>query len=653
MRALAVLVVTIFHLWPSLLPGGFIGVDVFFVLSGYLITQLLLKELATRGKIDLVRFYKRRYKRLMPVAAVVLVATALLTILFVPESEWRGYGAEIVASALYFENWWLAQLSVDYLATDAAPSALQHFWSLSVEEQFYLFWPALMIGSYGLAKRGRFSSLAALGTAFGAVFALSLLASIWLSAVTPAPAYFYSHTRVWELALGGLVALIPISLPRLFASVLGPVGIVAILLSAAFFGPDTRFPGFAALLPALGAACVIAAGAHYTGPAQRLLSNRPAQFLGDHSYSIYLWHWPIIVISTIILERPLGAVDGIVIFAVTVLLSMASKRWVEDVFRESGRHGARAPTRLSGMFRRSALILSSVAPVVLGAVLIALVSQDLVEAPEAQYPGALSIGASTTVPEMPFLPSLAAIRSDQPDVYERGCHLGFEDSEPVGCDYGNPASDYQIMLVGDSHAAHWVPALTGLATAHGLSLTAYSKSACPFTVSSFVSNEGQNYPSCIEFAGKMLDMIKSNPPDLLIISQSRRNVDAQERDGRSMAEGLEDLLNQLKATGTKVVAFADTPRVPYDTARCLDDNSCGEPSLSDGLDYDPMAEAAANVADVGFIDLNDLLCPDEVCPPIIGNVVVWRDSHHITATYSRTTWRALDERLAPFMNFSR
>src|SRR3954451_21103684 len=298
LRALAVALVIAAHVWPDLVPGGFVGVDVFFVVSGYLITSLLVEEIARTGRIRLTAFWARRARRILPAALVTLLVCAVATMILVPSNHWDAFMREVAASAAYVENWQLAHTAVDYFAKDDGVSPVQHYWSLSVEEQFYLMWPLLLLGPPAVPRRrGPQSRVVALAAAMGVLTAVSLSWSILHTPNDPEAAYFVTPTRAWEFGAGGVLALLPqlARSPVLVRAILSWLGLAAIVVAAFAYGSDTVFPGSAALLPVLGTLAVIRAGApdHRLAPA-RLLALGPIQRTGDLSYSLYLWHWPVL-----------------------------------------------------------------------------------------------------------------------------------------------------------------------------------------------------------------------------------------------------------------------------------------------------------------------------------------------------------------------
>lgn len=359
LRAIAVLLVLIFHVWPESIPGGYVGVDVFFVISGSLITGGLLRELERDGHLRLAAFYARRARRLLPAAALVLVVTLAGSLLILPASRWEPIAHEVVASSIYVQNWWLASSAVDYWGADNAASPLQHFWSLSIEEQFYLFWPVAMLMAAGLPFFV-LSLRVRLALVMGLVFLVSIAASVWLTPTNPEQAYFFTHTRAWELALGGLLALWLPGLPiaRQWAATSGFVGLTMIMVAAFLLNSGSLFPGYIALLPVVGAALVIFAGRQITGPAG-ILRNGFMQWVGDRSYSIYLWHWPLVVWYDFVF-REVSLVGGAGLVATTLLLAHLSYEHVEQRFRLGALHIRRTLALGAASIGLSILVAGSV-----------------------------------------------------------------------------------------------------------------------------------------------------------------------------------------------------------------------------------------------------------------------------------------------------
>lgn len=625
LRGLAVALVVIYHLWPSVLPGGYVGVDVFFVISGYLITGLLAQMALRDGRVSLIEFYSRRVRRLLPAATLVLLVAFLGTLLFISKARWEEIGNQILASALYVENWRLAAVAVSYLEADTLPSPVQHYWSLSIEEQFYIVWPLVMIGVTWLSRRSDLPLRPCLIGALSLIFAASLIASIVLTATDPAQAYFVSHTRLWELALGGLLVLTEHqfrlgAFARRFLAILGIAGILA---AAMLFSATTPFPGASALLPTVATALIILAGEVEIGRF-RGLDSWPLRFIGDRSYSIYLWHWPLI---TIFLAQgySLTLASGFGLIAATLVLSDLSYRYVEQRYRQ-----ARTTVWWKPLGYGTAAVLACV--VASGSLLLFLKTEriDTALIGTPSYPGPAALVSGAAVPDgVDLLPPLARLRRDVPVVYATKCHQE-ESSEPKRCSLGDPTGAKTIVLVGDSHAAQWVPALDKIAKDHNFKLVTFTKSACPFSRVAIMA-DGKPNVLCAQWQDKVLAEILKLKPYLIVTSQSNYGSVPQDQ----MIEGLRSVWSKLTEAGSQVVAIRNTPYMKFDPGDCLSatPTECVT-KLSDVERSDALVLAAEGQKNVRAIDMVDTICGPHLCPAVVGNIIVWRDNHHLTASYS-------------------
>ena len=670
MRALAVSVVVIYHLYPSLLPGGFAGVDVFFVISGFLITGHLLREYRKTGSVALVSFWGRRAKRLMPAAALVLTVTWAAARFILPSTQLADTASQIRASALYYQNWELAANAVNYLKSDSAASPVQHFWSLSVEEQFYLGWPLLFLAAAfaaGTVVRRRTPAHASAeqqarrvrGHFLVLVLAAAVVASsLWFSAyytrVNPAAAYFVTTTRIWELGLGGLLALLPEPVSRFLGrfGVLGWAGLGLVIGSAFELSGTDAFPGLLALAPAGGAALLILGGsaAARLGPS-RLTSVPPMVFLGGISYSLYLWHWPLIVFWTAWQGHGPGPFSGPGIVAVAVLLSWLTKVWVEDRVRTA--------SLLSGHNWRSvSTALAAVVPV-------ALVSAFLISQPGPwngklgpNYPGAAALTSSVTkVKPEPVLPSPTTI--SLPEYWQQGCLIAESASVPKECVYGDTKNPVlTVALVGDSVAGDWFTPLQQIALQRHWKLVTDLHSVCPLSTTMMVTPDtGGPYTACHTWGAAVIhDLETTIKPDVVITSSFQGLSSMEHPAGGAAAQqdignGMAQYWKQLQGHGISVVAIKESPDVGINIPACVAKNpsalaNCAV-STAKALQPDLPTVYATKAAagSVPLVDMNSLICGPVSCPAVIGNVLVYQDNHHLTSTYALTTAPYLEKRL--------
>ena len=659
LRAVAVVLVLIFHLWPAVLSGGYVGVDVFFVISGFLITGLLLRQAETRGTISIIDFYAKRIKRLLPAATIVLLGIAIC-ISLLPIVRWADTANEIAASALYVENWWLAGKAVDYLAADNAPSPLQHFWSLSVEEQYYIIWPLIFAAATRLGFGLKWSPRRFFGALIAVIGLSSLAYSVFLTPRDPGVAYFATTTRAWELALGGALATFSAweKLPDLIRRGLGLLGLLMVLAAATFYSESTPFPGYQALLPTLGAAfLIISGGAVGTGSVYPLLRSRPFQYVGDLSYSLYLWHWPVVIFYREISGRDLGLVDGVVVAAVSLALAHQTKVVIEDRFR--------APACFSGgKWMPFAFAAGCIVSVLLCWGIItyqvsrhAEVASDQSAEAALAYPGAMALSDGLAVPPVDsYIPSLLRAVDDKGDPYKDGCIAGLLDTEVRECKYGAAEGDLSIVLVGDSHAVHWVPTIQVIADNAGAKFTAITKSACAVAELPGEKPSLEQYRTCLEWSQDVITSLLASDADVVIFAHSRNSLSKirpdRDESAAVIARGIANVWEQLEKQGKVVFAIADTPSFPSEIPGCLASSGatieqCARDRRRALPQVDPLVEATKLHPSTRLVDMTDSICGPERCDPVVGNIIAWRDAHHMTATFARTLAPALSRQLSP------
>jgi peptidoglycan/LPS O-acetylase OafA/YrhL len=653
LRAVAVGTVLLYHVGIPFIPGGFVGVDIFFVISGFLITSLLLREAARTGGISIADFYARRARRLLPAASLVLLVTAGLGYLVLSGPDRTNLGTDVIAATFYVINWALALRSVDYLAEDAAPSALQHYWSLSVEEQFYVIWPLVIIVGLLVAKRLSVRAKPLLFAVLSVIALASLGYSVIHTQASPTTAYFYTTTRVWELAIGALLAFLVLrltSLPRLVAELISGIGLLLVLWAAFFLDASHPWPGSWALVPTLGAGLIIAAGcASQSTITARLLSIRPMVWIGGLSYAIYLWHWPLITLAKV--ARPDVRIRYlIVIGVVSILLAWLTKHLVEDPIRFHPQLSAKASrgllfglvsmlvtAMLGGLVYISVPRLDASAPVKGATDLIIDPGSDDWKIKQGEALADVLPNSGTTVPD----PAVAA--EDVPAYYADDCQVLAGDSQvDTSCVYGAKDGSKTVAMLGDSKMGQWFPAVTAIADQEDWRVELYLKSACAF---SYAAKE----PDCAQFAKNVIKRYQeAGAPDIALISHGAPKSD-------ELQAGSEKAVEDLKALGTQVVYVADSPRPAMpEVYTCVEENpddfsACGSPSKGRGREGvgTPNIEKAAEATDTPLIDLNEWICPPgETCPPVISDTLVYRQGSHLTASYVRSLTPMLYRSLA-------
>lgn len=638
LRGISILLVILFHAGFPWATGGFIGVDVFFVISGFLITGKLWRESQGAGGLNITSFYSWRIRRLLPAALVAVGLITLVGLLLAAPLNRSEMAADGAASALSLANMRFIG-SVDYFAPTSSPSPFLHFWSLSVEEQFYLVWPALiLLLTWGGGGRRRV--IAALLAAVLASFALSL----WLTDASPARAFYLLPTRVWQLGAGGLLALLLVAGVSRRAGLIAWLGLGTILFASVVLTAEMPYPGLAALLPTLGAAALLYGGGAPSGPL-RALTSVPLRFLGKISYSLYLWHWPLLVLPVLWLERALSPVEVTAAVTASIGVAWLSWRFVEQPFRY-------------GSASRSATSWSAIRIGVAGMLVVALFTQGFsaglaAASSTTQVPPTPSVspsGSPATSPapsDGPILlpanltPSLSAARKDEERLRGDGC-LAFERvTAPPDCVYGIKGSGVTIALVGDSHAAHWFPAIEAIALERGWRLVTFVKVSCSFTTLAQRNLALKRaYRECTEFNEATVARLNQIKPALTIIV-NRRTFRPIEGNISSALAGaaLGEMVARLPGSTAILV---DTPDPGRDVPACLskhpsDIRAClFTQDDADNREIGVAERVAAEVSGAQLIDLTGEICGAWPCLPVAKSVLIYRDEDHMTETFSRS-----------------
>jgi len=672
LRALAVLAVLVYHLVPARFPGGYVGVDIFFVISGFLITGHLLRELERHDRIAVAAFWARRAKRLLPAALLVLAVVTAGVVALVPRVLWNQYLGETLAATLYVENWRLAADAVDYLAAGNHPSPVQHFWSLSVEEQFYFVLPLLiMLGAFA-ARRFGLPRRKVLFALLAVIALVSLVVSVRLTATNPGVAYFSTATRGWEFAAGGLLAFAPAKGPLAVRAAAAGLGTAAIALTLVLFSGRTPFPGSAALLPVLGTAAVIWAG---TLPWRMTPSGAgtwaPVATLGRVSYSVYLWHWPLIVLLPMATGVKLRLVDMAAVVIASLLLALATTMWVEDPVRFS--------PRLLGSGRRPRTValwslagMAVIAAVTSGALLIsrAALAEARLELAQVRSAPVTCFGAAT----------LGAVASDCADVPvpdhlvphpvlapedgagPGGCWAGNDERELQMCTLG-PTEGYtkRVLALGDSHSNMLVPAHQYAAEELGWRIDVAGHANCYWTRATTHNAVRAFEEACADWRAAVEAHLDASEPYDAIVVIATRTAELVDTPGDVAADeaatiqGLHDAWVDQLARGSAVVVVSDVPQPRRDVVECVvrfeatATDRCTTPR-SAALELPDILVRAAAADGLDVVDMTDLFCDEQRCHAVVGHVVVWRDRGHVTGTFARTLGPALAERLAAVLD---
>jgi peptidoglycan/LPS O-acetylase OafA/YrhL len=660
LRALAVLLVVLYHCGVKTFTGGFVGVDVFFVISGFLITSHLAREATETGRLRIGRFYARRALRLLPAATLVLVSTLVAAWIWLPPLRLPGIAQDALAAAGYVLNIRLIQVGTDYRSAGAAPSPLQHYWSLAVEEQFYLAIPLLVLVGLVLLRR-RVILIALLSTLVTASFAFSVVTSRSSSVA----AYFGAPTRSWELGAGALLALTFTSrLPGPAATVLRWLGLAAILSAAILFDHTTPFPGWAAAVPVLGAVAVLAAGRTSPGVTLRFPL---LQFIGARSYSWYLWHWPVLVIAPYVLGYELALFEKLLAALLALGLAGLSYALVEQPLRQHER--LRASSGRAGCFAVG-LTAVTVTLALLTPGLPARQSQGEGEAsaltlegpPSARFQALtrrLEAAELTTALPRNLVPALDEAADDEPEISGNGCFVAVPDSStPKRCEsLGAAHSRFTVVLFGDSHAAQWYPAMSALAHRKHWRLAVFTKVMCsPADVHLYADAFHGDYRTCTDWRPDAIARIRGLRPDLVVMTSIADHMDLtqgnDDPDG-TWARGWATTAAALRVKGTDLVFLADTPAAKTNVPECLSQHpkniqQCAQdPAEAAGSDQRARIAAAVRGAGARVVDPTPWFCDLGTCPVVVGNTLIYRDDNHITGPYARLLAPLLAEKLLP------
>ena len=651
LRGVAVLLVVLYHAGLSWLPGGYVGVDVFFVISGYVITGLLLRERTSTGTTSLLGFYARRVRRILPAATLVLITTVIAAHFVLGTALAVQTAVDAKWAAVFLANFHFTNVGTNYLAAQSPPSPLQNFWTLAVEEQFYLVFPTLILLVASL--RSRFSLRTKLLATLGVLGVLSLWWSVVQTNTDPNAAYFSPFTRAWELALGAIVALAApalVRIPRVVAAILTWVGLTGVIVAGLVYTVSTPYPGIAVALPVIGTAMLIAGGtAHPRYGSERLLSTLPFRQLGRISYSLYLWHWPILILAAESQGRSSLPLSSNLWWILVALLASIATLWlVENPIRHSRwlRWRLIASIGMGAVLVGATLLVSSVE-----AAQVARINWAFWQTPSTT----VSTASINTVERLVAVaPTITSVPTDLDPPLQTaqvgypltpGCDpLDYSATEMKPCLFGDPNGEKGMVLYGDSHSAMWFLTIDDIAMAEHWKLWYLGKAACPVELLPMVNpgafgSAGGEYTQCAQWHTYAIAQINRLKPNLVIATQEfhdapgyRTYTSVQWRDG------LERFFSSIKVPGVKFDVIGNIPQLSFDPYQCLDTHSldvqaCSAPRAKSLVPYG-QAEREA-VASVGghYADVTPWFC-SHICTAVIGKYQVYFDQGHLMAPYA-------------------
>jgi peptidoglycan/LPS O-acetylase OafA/YrhL len=649
LRAIAVIEVVLYHADLGV-RGGFVGVDVFFVISGYLISTQLLEMFSRVRASAFADFYARRIRRLLPASLAVTAFTVVSFRFLGPPLEVHSVGVDGLFTAIYLFNYRLVVEGTQYLHASSPPSPLQHYWSLAVEEQFYLVWPIVIFASSLLF--GRRARRYALGVIVVAVIGSSLYMSIRLTPGSPSLSYFSLPTRAWELGVGAFLALGRDELRRWRGrarDAIAWVGILGTIAPAFVLSADTPYPGYAAAFPVVAAALVIASGVAAPTRPEHVLTEPAIQGVGKISYSWYLWHWPLLILAPFVLGHALNWERRFDVVVISLVIAIFSYHLLENPARRSTR-GHLAWFRSGAIMTAAALaavVLVLANPPVVQGEGRAVVLKPLAVSAAAIHSvqAVLAASARTTAVPRNLTPTLGNAANDLPISSRDGCFLDLTTlALPPGCAYGDLAAKRTAVLFGDSHMQQWLPGIAAAAVADHWKIIALNKASCPVAdVTIFQAQLQRRYTQCNSWRSAVLERIASIKPTLIIASQSDENSGSISVN--AWASGTATVVAKLgRIAPVDFILDDPNPANGMVVANCLSAHlqAARDCDYSPGNSSDPQKReaVAAAVAGAGarVVDPKPWMCTPSVCPPIAGNIVIYRDQAHVTATFS--TWLA-------------
>ncbi len=705
LRAIAVLVVALNHAGVTQLSGGYVGVDVFFVISGFLITGLLLRRSARDRKVGFGEFYAARARRILPIATFTLIATTVASWYFLNFIRAQSAFRDSIWATFFAANVRFSRIGTDYFASAEPKSPIQHFWSLAVEEQFYLLFPLIVMASLfvfrkdalfhyddnGHRRRGRFArqdvdraAIRRLTLALTILVITSLAWSVYETSQNPAAAYFSALTRGWELGVGALVAVgatLLARIPAVARAMLSWLGLAIIFASVVVMNESTAFPGYLAAIPVAGAALVIIGGLGEGHPlgAKLILSAQPLRFIGDVSYSFYMWHWPILIIATQRAGERLSVTDGLRLLTLAFAISVVTYFVIEQPLHRgkllSGtRRGLTVwPIAISTVLVAAIVGLQAVqreidrrtVPVAIASTTTTRgnTSGTTVPADTTNTPSTLPVTGPTSPYEQAVEASTTSERLGTPiplklnppvqsladGLYDpKSCSPGFGATTSSDiCHLGDPDATRKLVLFGDSHARMWVTPIADYAKTNNWDLIPLFKEGC--VASNIGSGDDKNRPACEAWQRWAFDQVEQLQPDAVVIAHS---YSESARFGDEIQAGSVATVQREVAAISKhaerVVILGDIPFLDRNPIDCLLANNAkfGDcvTEISSSLDYlENAMQQTATDNSARFVSTRPWFCAGTSCPTVIGDVIAYRDKSHVSPVYAALLTPALTD----------
>ncbi|CCQ16207.1 Conserved hypothetical membrane protein [Rhodococcus sp. AW25M09] len=652
LRGVAIALVVVFHIWMGRVSGG---VDVFLTLSGFFFTASLMRSAEAGASLNPITRVTRVLRRLGPPLLITLLSVAVASVFVLPRTRWADLGDQLVSGVFYYVNWQLAATANDYLAADPSVSPLQHLWSVAVQFQFYLFAIAVVFGLAWIRRRVRPEGPRSLGPrTFAVIFTVIALVSFVYAAdgarSHQAWNYYDTGARLWEIMLGAAVAAVfaarrngpmaqaPSRYPRLSSAARGGLAVLGmtVIVTCGFVVDGvTAFPGPLALIPVAATLALIVAGSETAVAAT--LSNRFFAWVGSIAFPLYLWHWPLLIFYLSATGKPHADVlGGLGIVGASVALAWLTVRLVERPLQsKTFTPGRIAVTAIAAIAAISVTAGSIGWNAYIARSITSVQADGAVD--ELTHPGALELTDGIRADAAEVRPPLYSAPEDLPISTLEGCIADFETPDAISCTYGDVDAARTIVLAGGSHAEHWLTALDTLGRTHGFKVVTFLKMGCPLSKDTMPMLGSNEYPDCLDWTQSVFADVVTIQPDYVFTTATRPRENLP---GDYTPDWYVSVWRELIADGVDILGIRDTPWLPYRAMDCLADGgtatSCGIPR-DEALDpVNPALASSFQLQGFSALDLSDAVCDTTVCRAEQGNILIYRDEHHLTATYMRT-----------------